>query len=244
MKTHYCNFSDLNYKPHQDYLIKHVKENQIFDNTFAYSKEWLTTTDFYKENKKILDYERLCGYALWKPYVILETLKKADYGDIVVYMDCGDVPVHKEINDVIKKYMFYNDQYFITTVNQNREYTKRDCFVLMNCDSEYYWNSLQMEDGFLSFKKTDFNIELVEEWMKYCSDERIITDMPNTCGLENFSEFKDHRHDQSIISLLQLKHELPTNNFVRHYIRFNVLEHVKGVDHSNGVAKWKNGSRV
>jgi hypothetical protein len=29
-----------------------------------------------------------------------------------------------------------------------------------------------------------------------------LTDLPNTCSLPNYPEFRDHRHDQAILSLL------------------------------------------
>lgn len=245
MNTFYCNFSDDNYKHHQQDLIKHINQNLIFDFTNAFTKEWLKTTDFYFENKKILDLERLCGYAIWKPYIILEMFKNINYGDIVVYMDCGDVPLTADLNKEIKNYMQKHDQCFIVTNNFNRSYTKRDCFVLMNCDEEKFWNAIQLEDGFLAFKKTDFNISFVEEWLEFCKDERIVTDLSNTQNKPNFHDFIDHRHDQSIISLLQIKYNIPTcNNNIRQHIKFNVLFHKNGEDFSNGTAKWQDGKKI
>lgn len=241
MSTYYCNFSDLNYRHNQNMLIEQVTKEKIFDNVIPFFKENILTTDFYKKNKKILDKERLCGYALWKPYIILECFKQISYNDIVVYMDCGDVPF-KGINEKIKDYLKDKDQYFITTrVHQNKKYTKRDCFVYMDCDNEYYWNGIQLENGFIALKKTDFNILLLQEWLKFCEDERCLTDIPNQSGKENFAEFVDHRHDQSILSLLQLKYGIPTDEYARQFINFNTLFHVKGEKYSNGTANWKDG---
>ena len=59
--------------------------------------------------------------------------------------------------------------------------------------------------------------------------------------LENLDGFQDHRHDQSIITLLQLKHNLPCvmgHTGIRHFIKWNVLEHKDGVEYSNGVYDW------
>ncbi len=49
----------------------------------------------------------------------------------------------------------------------------------------------------------------LREWLEYCSDLRVITDDPNTCGLPNLDGFRSHRHDQSILTNLTLKHEIP-----------------------------------
>ena len=41
-------------------------------------------------------------------------------------------------------------------------------------------------------------------------DPRILCDGPNTCGLPNFEGFRDHRHDQSITTILAMKHGIET----------------------------------
>lgn len=246
MKVIYINYSDLNYRDHQNFLIEHVIKNKIFDDARAYTREYLEETEFYKKNKNILDKDRLAGYALWKPYIISEALKSIDDDDILVYMDCGDYP-KRGIKGIILEYMDNADQYFIqgNFTSVNRWWTKRDCFYYMNCDEEKYWNALQLEDGFIALKKTEFNINLINEWLGYCEDERIVTDMPNTCGLENLDEFKDHRHDQSILTNLQIKYELPAEDAdssllygVRRYIKWNIFHHMKGEEYGNGSYKW------
>jgi hypothetical protein len=246
MKLIYVNYSDLNYRGHQNFLLEHVIENKIYDTVCPYTREWLETTEFYQKNKSILDKDRLAGYALWKPYIISETFKNINDGDIVVYMDCGDYP-KKGIGKIVSKYMTDTDQYFIegnhTSVNQ--WWTKRDCFYYMDCDEEKYWSAIQLEDGFIALRKTQFNIDLVEEWLTYCSDERIITDILNTCGLENLDGFKDHRHDQSILTNLKIKYNLLSEGSdissiygVRKYIDWNVFHHSNGEEYGNGSYQW------
>ena len=57
MKTLYINYADKNYEKHQNWLLDHVTENAIFDSATGISREWLETTEYYKENKSILDRE-------------------------------------------------------------------------------------------------------------------------------------------------------------------------------------------
>ena len=242
MKLVYINYSDLNYRDHQEKLIQHVLSNKLFDAAIPFTKEWLLETDFYKQNKKILDRDRLAGYAIWKPYIILEAFTHIEEGDVVVYMDCGDVPF-PGIKECIYNYMQTNDQYFLSQnhTGVHKWFTKRDCFYYMNCDSEKYWDAIQLEDGFMAFKKTEYNVNLLNEFLKYCCDERIVTDIPNQCGLNNFEGFQDHRHDQSIITNLQLKYDLPRvvgHTGVRNFIQWNVLLHKDGEEYSNGSYNW------
>src|SRR4051812_2932158 len=53
----------------------------------SYDIEAIRSTAFYAENKAILDLPRGLGYWLWKPYIILETMKDLREGDVVVYAD-------------------------------------------------------------------------------------------------------------------------------------------------------------
>ena len=86
--------------------------------------------------------------------------------------------------------------------------TKRDTFILMDCDTPPYTDTPHVLSGFILFKKSDFTIQFVDEWLAYVQDERIISDNPNQCGYPNYPEFIEHRHDESIFSLLIKKHGL------------------------------------
>ena len=245
MQTHFCNYSDMNYRSNQEKICTLVQRDSFFDTVNPYTREWLEKELFYEQNRHILDMQRLAGYALWKPYIILDLMSKIPNGDVVVYLDCGDLPISADINKHIKDYMNLYDQYLITTmVHLNHTFTKKDCFILMDCDSPKYWNAVQLEDGFLAFKKTKQNEDILREWLHFCKDERIITDIPNTQLQPNSEYFIDHRHDQSVLSLLQVKYDLPVTNEVRQYIHFNNLYHKNGESYSNGSANWIDGSII
>ena len=243
MKVIYVNYSDINYRENQNNLIDYARRNNLFDGFIPYTREWLVTKDFYKENKNILDKDRLAGYTIWKPYIILQAFESIDDGDVVVYMDCGDVPGSK-LKGVVYDYLQTHDQYLLEQYPQNihRWFTKRDCFVYMDCDEQKYWNGVQLEGGFMAFKKNKYNIDFLEEYLQYCTDERIVTDIPNQCGLENFHGYQGHRHDQSVITNLQIKYDLPKvvghDAPARNSIKWNALYHKDGEKYSNGSYDW------
>lgn len=182
-----------------------------------YTEHWLQTTDFYKSNKKILDQKRGAGYWLWKPYIIKHAIQTfASSDDIIFYIDSGDI-FHSQLDGIslesqLISEMSTSDQLFITYGNNNADWTKRDCFAYMDCDSEKYWSANQLEAGVSFWKNTKSSISLLEEWLYYCSDERISTDALNTCGKSNLISFKDHRHDQSILTNLVVKYNLKVDN--------------------------------
>jgi hypothetical protein len=93
----------------------------------------------------------------------------------------------------------------------------------MNCDESIYWNSIQFEAGINCFKNNNESEDFLSEWLNFCKNERILTDKENTCGLPNFSGFIDHRHDQSILTNLIIKHK--KNKFsqsFRNHVKCNI----------------------
>lgn len=186
----------------------------------SYDFEDIKNSSFYAANKAILDQPKGIGYWLWKPYIILETMKNLTEGDVVVYSDCGIefIDSIQPVVDICKEQpvmLFANGNF------KNLMWTKRDCFVLMDCDTGSYWNGQHCDAAFSLFRKSEVSIRFLTEWLTYGSDERIITDLPNQCGGENLPGFIEHRWDQSVLSLLAQLHQVslfrvPTQ-FGNHY---------------------------
>ena len=178
------------------------------DEVIDYNDIWLKKqTAFYQKNNHILSQKRGNGFWLWKPFIILDALKKMQLDDVLIHIDSGasfissvtplvDLTKNKEI------ILFYNNRH------KNSAWTKRDCFYFMDCDNDKFYNENQTLAGYIVCKKTPFVISFLEEWLKYAENENILTDMPNICGLPNSENFIDHRHDQSILSLLATKYNL------------------------------------
>ena len=187
------------------------------DDSIMYDDKWLKTTDFYtksKRNQYILNKPRGNGFFMWKPYIILDAFNNLQEDDVVIYVDAGLRVIGNlnplfqvaqkgsKVGRVIFKLPAVGVPHHLA-----KTWTKRDCFILMDCDSEEYWNT-DMTNGAVSlWKKTPENIAFLEEWLQYLKDPRIITDDDNICGKPNFLEFRGHRHDQSVLSLLAKKYD-------------------------------------
>ena len=161
--------------------------------------------EFKSKNETILSAKKGNGYWLWKPYFIDRVLSEIQSGDWIVYADCG-LFYQNSVREYISA-LEKNNIYGVCHKSSYKEtlFTKRDAFVLMGLDMEAYTDSCQ-RGGILALQKNDNNINMVKEWLHFGQDERIITDMPNTCGLDNYEGFIDHRHDQSILSLVSKKY--------------------------------------
>ena len=145
MTWHLVNYADDKFKPQQEFLERVHSENF---NIISYNREWLVTTDYYKDNQTLLDEEHGGGWWAWKPYVILDALSKVEEGDYVIYCDCGDM-VSPGIKSFVENTLS-EDEFCLLLLgnNINKNYTKRDCFVLMGCDESDYWNSNQLESNY------------------------------------------------------------------------------------------------
>jgi hypothetical protein len=140
-------------------------------------------------------------------------MNKAKDGDVVFYIDSGDLFFSEvdgqSITEAIESHLTYSSCLFISYGNHNATWTKKDCFVYMDCDSEMYWNAPQLEAGVSYWTVNIKSKEILQEWLEYCKDARILTDAENVSGLQNHDLFKDHRHDQSILTNIVTRRRLP-----------------------------------
>jgi len=178
---------------------------------------------FYNKNSKILNKSRGAGYWIWKPYFILKTMECLNWGDICLYLDSGIIVIRNI--DILFDLCVKNDGILLFEnrnanhlgqVWKNYMWTKYDCFKLMNCLDEQYIYGPQVDAAFQLYQKTNKSIEFLNEYLKYCESENIVTDIPNITG-DNFEGFIDHRHDQSILSLLAIKNKIQLERCPSHW---------------------------
>ena len=218
MELHLLNYADdrFNHKGGR------FKQNQInfnlsakkqgISNIISWNWEKLTETDFYKQNQEYLERDSHNNGFVWKPYIILDTLRKISFGDIVFYHDSVPWGLNRSINPLVDLCISNTGlllwQYGQKERHKNRKWTKRDAFVYMGCDETKYHEGFVIQATVIFIQKNNFNLDLVSEWLMYNLDERIASSKPNTCGLPNLPGFVDHRHDQSILTNLSIKYNI------------------------------------
>lgn len=207
----------------REFFLNDYYSKKSFD-VFPFRSEDIKQSDFYEKNKEVMDCETGDGYWLWKPKIILDCMLKLNDNDVVVYTDAGDL-VDITYNDILE-FSKTNDYYFTNWGGSRwpqKICTKRDCFLLMDCDYPKYHEASQMEAGFLIFKKTAKNIELLNEYLHYCSIKDIVSNEPNKFGT-NFENWQFHRNDQSILTNLLVKHNYTFNTCFDDRIRNNIYK--------------------
>lgn len=190
-------------------VLARLKESarDFFDEIILYSEEDIDR-QFYISNCRIFQLCRGWGYWLWKPWLIAYTLRQLQNGDCCFYLDATGRFLSSP--SVLIDLCIQNDGIllFSNSKHRNGTWTKADCFNLMGLAAEKYYDGFQADAAVQVYCKNQRSMEFLDELISYATNYHIITDAPNITG-ENRPEFRDHRHDQSILSLLAIKHDIP-----------------------------------
>lgn len=170
----------------------------------------------FKDYPKVSQYRRGVGFWFWKPFIILKTLESVNEGDLVFYADSG-TDIIEDITPLFdlciknKGILLFENRsgHPQGQIWQNYMWTKKDAFVLMDCDSEKYHYGPQVDAAYQVYQKTPETMKFVSEYLKYCTDPRIVTDEPSVLGTD-FPQKIDNRHDQSVVSLMSIKYGVKT----------------------------------
>jgi hypothetical protein len=211
--------SHANYIDAGNRLIHQASTLNIFTETILYTPDYLKTTDFWNEHKDFTT-KRGYGYWLWKPYIIKKTMETMMDGDILLYLDCGcELNINKK-NELLNSVNIVKEDKIMATPTRcenDREWNKMDLIEKMNMNHSL--DTRQRQAGAILFLVCNETRTLVNEWYELGCDYHNIDDTPSIKS--NFPNFVEHRHDQSIFSLLTKKYNLYSNTNLKgmYYIR-------------------------
>jgi len=133
-------------------------------------------------------------------------------GDKLLYLDCGcEIDIYEK-NDIVYFLKLINSEYIIGSVypTMEKEYNKMDLILKLNMLDEKYLDSNQHQAGAILFLICDKTIDIVNEWYDLACCYHNIDDTPSINPNSDF--FIEHRHDQSIFSLLTKKYSIFSNH--------------------------------
>lgn len=193
------------------------------DKVIGYTPEDMDE-EFREKNKEILSAKKGNGYYLWKPYFLNKAYQELKDGDYLIYTDAGSVYVNKiqYLIDCMEREKVDLMAFSLELEMSERKYSKRDAFILMECDSKEYTDTPQSTATYVVMKQSPFVEEFLKEDLEYAQDPRIITEQDNTQGLPNYDDFIAHRHDQTVWSLMVKKYKLKR---FRDPSQFGIMNH-------------------
>jgi len=208
-----------NYTNNINILVNSAKKYDKNLNIIIFYKKDIDE-QFMNDNEYILNKERGGGYWLWKPYIINETLKKIKENDILFYIDSSYY--FTEYFAQLYKNLDYDD--IVIWRNKPNEpsyyfknWCKMDIIHKYNIYNDVFENNMEIcWAGAMIMKKTIKIQNMMQEWLNMCVCNDI-TDYPST--IENSAEFCDHRHDQSLLSIVLSKYKIQLHTFEKRYLQ-------------------------
>lgn len=200
MKKIAINFSDANFSKIRRLNTITAKWFGGVDEVKEFSPEDIDP-EFYDANKVILKQNRGGGYWLWKPYFIKRALESCELGDYLFYCDSGAIYINS-IDHLISVMKSNNDDLMLFEVPLiERQWTNSHLIKSMSMQESSLLNENQIVSGYILIKKTKKTVAFIDDYLELCKKEEFITDIMT----EEDEEAFDHRHDQSILSLLAKK---------------------------------------
>lgn len=206
MKIYLLTFAsnNTNYIIARDRLISQANQAAFFDEFIEITESDLPVKHkiFYSENKDFLEDKKTRGYGywIWKPYLVKYALNQIlNDDDILVYIDVGCEICYlaeKRFGQYINTTKKHGGLFFSTGFPE-ANWTKADLIAHFDIHS---LNFNQVQASFFFIKKCEKVCSLVDKWFSITSDKHFIDDSPSI--KPNFNGFIEHRHDQSILSLL------------------------------------------
>jgi hypothetical protein len=179
-----------------------VFHDSIFPEFIVNDYRWEQHIEYLKDME--LD-DTGAGYWFWKAPLVEHHLKLVKDGDFIIFgdldlwnhfpwmMDLLETMVARQANFAAYQVFFPENQW-----------TKRDLYELMCADvpdrSMPNDSSNQYAGGFFVLRKSPGANDLIREYTKLISNYHLVSDEKSI--LPEYPEFREHRRDQSILSLL------------------------------------------
>jgi len=188
-------------------LRSEALQTGIFDSADAYNLRrlrdeypafWARHGDF------LLSAKRGLGYFLWKPFLVSAKLDEIAEGDVLVYADagCEFMPDNRrELIDWLPNAPEFDLSVVpLDPVHTNVRWTNSCCLAHLENTSEFLQQPI-LAATFMFLKNTSRSRHLAATWLQWSvyDDHCCLVDRP---GDVERPEFEEHRHDQSIFSLV------------------------------------------
>jgi hypothetical protein len=226
---YFFSYGDDNYKQSKNRIYQEALR-MGFDDIKVYGPENLPR-DFVEKTTPHILQPRGAGYWIWKSYFLKQTFDKMQIGDICIYADAGCHlnPFGKErLSEYFE--MINKDESGVLSLELvgflEKMYTNEMVFEYFGIsEDDEFRNTSQLVGGILFFRKCENSIKIIDEYHKIaCERPDLFSDVYN--NYKRKSEFRDHRHDQSILGIIRKKNKsviIPDESYA---LNFKDIAHV------------------
>lgn len=174
-----------------------------FRSLHALTPHWLGPDYWAVHAGTVRRQRRGFGFWTWKPHVLRRMLAEIPVGDVLVYCDAGcslnveGVPRLAEYADLAAGHPSHVLAFALD--QPVRMWTKRAAIVAAAASDDVLARPMVSATALIA-RASAVAIDLMREWEARMADVGVVDDSPSAGG--EHADFRAHRHDQSVFSLL------------------------------------------
>jgi hypothetical protein len=236
LKTYFLTFASSDLEKSLNRISNEARNLNFYDSILSYTESDLDSNFKAIFNTYLKYGVRGFGYWSWKPQVILQVLNEMEDGDILQYSDVGCYLNKKGLDRLCQYFELTKktEKGILAFQNKLPEYPlKYDGREMLNY-LEYEWVKGDLIDYFnvrnnakiintptigatvLFIRKCEQSVKLINEWLNVIKyDFHFIDDTKSKSP--NMDGFIEHRHDQSIFSILCKLNNVETLSAYEYY---------------------------
>lgn len=205
--SHFVTFADGKFNGSLQRLRYEADSLAFFETVNAYDALALGP-EFHEQHDSFIQGEgrRGFGYWVWKPHIVLDTMAKhAADGDVVVYMDVG-CTINAAGRSRLEQYISIASSWpdgLVAFQLGHKEYTwtKEDTLARLRCD-KHCRETGQVIGTVFFIRKSQANIQFLQRMAAVMVEDgyHFVSNAPSKAP--NHETFQEHRHDQSIFSIM------------------------------------------
>ena len=213
MHTHLVTFATPRFRHRQLFLGWSALANKVVDSVTHWTPDKLLAAGFENRCPTIRLTERGSGFYAWKPFIIQKKLEVAPEGDIVFYCDVGRTFPYKLLSSSLQVFLDWmktHKQSIMPGIQipwggPMSMWTKRDAFVVTSLDTPSIHAAAPIQASFSIWINNRESKDISSEWMTLAGNRQMISDDLRQSSLPELPDFHEHRHDQSLLSLVCIK---------------------------------------
>lgn len=211
-RTHLATFGGCSSSARLPAFVAEARRSGLFDSVRGYTLADLPPAFTARHADRLRPGVRGCGYWLWKPAVVGAELARMRDGDVLVYADSGS-SLHPENCAAFWRYVraaaaapgaVVSFEMRAARVPVEAAWTKADAAEALGLSLDGpAMSSPQLHATFFYVSACAASRSLVASWLALCEARNgtLLDDTPSTAP--NAACFIEHRHDQSLWSLLR-----------------------------------------
>jgi hypothetical protein len=212
-KKYFITFANEKFAGALSRITRQASLMNVFDVIYGYTdKDLETFADFwYRHGEFVKNNPKGHGYWIWKSYLTLRTLIEMNDGDVLAYADAGCEINYEGIGKLESFFHMVktNGKGFLSfqlndlMYHHEERWTKMDLFHYFGV--EYFRPTLQLHSTYFILEKCQNTMNIVYLWYNTVCNYHFIDDSPSIAPNDMY--FYEHRHDQSVFSIVRKMHE-------------------------------------